>query len=86
MDRLHMIDPDSTVEETTRRLERRCDEIKTILARRSEHLDMIDWSAMTETDRDWAQHHLPDDIRLELWEIDSHLDTLNRCARPGWGD
>jgi len=83
MDTMHMIDPDSTVEKTIRRLGRRSDEIEHILERRDQYLDMIDWSAMTEQDRDWAQHHLPDDLGIELWEIDCQLDALIRSRWTG---
>nr|WP_087575778.1 hypothetical protein [Sphingomonas sp. CDS-1] len=84
MDTMHMTK--SEVEKTIRDLERRSDEIEHILERRDQYLDMIDWSAMTELDRDWAQHHLPDDLRVELWEIDAHLDHLIRSRWTGWED
>ena len=75
--------PGVTVEDTIRALEADRARIKRILARREAFTDTIDWSAMTECDRDRALYFLPDDLETELWIIDCDLAALYRLL---WAD
>lgn len=76
MDMISLIDHGSTITETERRLERDRDRIERILERRPQYVEMIDWSAMTEKDRDWGLHGLPYELYTQLWEIDTQLTNF----------
>jgi hypothetical protein len=55
------------------RLERKIVDLETILRRRETYVEMVDWSAMTNQQRDWAiQRHL-EHIQLCLWELSSEI-------------
>lgn len=76
MDFVGIIDHGATIEQTIQRLERARARIERILERRGEYIDMVDWTAMTELDRDWALFHMPYDLEHELWSIDCHLSAI----------
>lgn len=59
-----------------RSLERRRDHIERILARRDAHVEAIDWSAMTQMDRENALHWGPMEMYLELLHVDERLEAL----------
>lgn len=71
-----------TTEQIIRRLERQRDEMECILNRRDSYVEMIDWGAMTQEQRDWALYGHTEDLHMELWAIDSRLDSLI----PSWWD
>jgi hypothetical protein len=70
--------PGVTVEDAIRALEADHVRIKRILARREAFTDTIDWSAMTECDRDRALYFVPEDLETELWVINCDLVALYR--------
>ena len=78
MDWVVILDPGITIEEAIRYREGERIRIKPILDRRESFTDMIDWNAMTELERDWALHHFPYELELELWGIDCDLTALAR--------
>jgi hypothetical protein len=61
-----------------RQLERRRDDLERILKHREKFVEMIDWSAMTQDERDWARYAHTEELHMELWEIDTQLDTLGK--------
>lgn len=78
MDTLPSVDPNSTVEKSIRSLEYDRAVIERRFERPDEFLDMVDWGAMTEQERDSALYDLPDNLRCDLWSIECRLDAVIR--------
>ncbi|MBA4090093.1 MAG: hypothetical protein C0494_05800 [Sphingobium sp.] len=64
------------------KLERRIKVLETILARMDFYQEMIDWTAMTKTEREWAEHGLHFELHMEVWELDTQLANLDERR---WG-
>ncbi|KAA9011647.1 MULTISPECIES: hypothetical protein [Sphingobium] len=59
------------------RLEREIRAVERILDRRGMYVDMIDWTAMTARERDWARYRHMEELHMTIWELDSRLDHLD---------
>lgn len=60
-----------------RRLEREIREMEMILERRDMYVEMIDWTAMTDQERDWARYGHTEELHMTLWELDSRLYNID---------
>lgn len=59
------------------KLEREIRHLETILARRDMYVEMIDWTAMTAAERDWAEYEHSFEIYMTLWELDTQLVNID---------
>ncbi|HEX7854727.1 MAG TPA: hypothetical protein VF503_13640 [Sphingobium sp.] len=67
-----------TIEEKLAYLARRQGQIDRIFERREAHINTIDWSAMTQSERDWSLENYPLHLGEESWAIDMQMENLIR--------